>query len=69
MQLDPPASGVDEVRRRFHRVLTWRSLVLLAVLTLALVIASLALDPDAQPAPPPAPPMRFSPPVGHPMPQ
>jgi hypothetical protein len=68
MQLNPPASGV-EVRRRFRRVLAWRGLVLLAVLALALVIASLALEPDAQPAPPPVPPMRFSPPVGHPMPQ
>ena len=68
MQLDPPASG-SEARPRSRRVLAWRGLVLLAALALALVIASLALELDSQPAPPSAPPMQFSPPVGHPMPQ
>ena len=68
MQLDTLASG-GEAHRRSRRVLGWRGLVLLAVLALVLVIASLALEPDAQPAPPPGPPMQFSPPVGHPMPQ
>jgi hypothetical protein len=70
MQLDPPASG-GEVHRRFGRVLVWSGLTLLAALALALamVIASLALELGYQPAPPPTPPMQFSPPVGHPMPQ
>jgi hypothetical protein len=70
MELDPPASG-GEVHRRFGRVLVWSGLTLLAALALALamVIASLALELGSQPAPPSTPPMQFSPPVGHPMPQ
>jgi hypothetical protein len=69
MQLDSPAFGA-EARRRFRRVLVWGGLTLLAALAiaLALVIASLALELGSQPAPP-TPPMQFSPPVGHPMPQ
>jgi hypothetical protein len=70
MQLDPPAFGA-EGRRRFRRVLVWGGLTLLAALAiaLALVIASLALELGSQPAPPATPPMQFSPPVGHAMPQ
>jgi hypothetical protein len=70
MQLDPPAREGD-ARRRLRGLLVWSGLTLLAALTLALamVIASLALELGSQPAPPPTPPMQFSPPVGHPMPQ
>ena len=70
MQLDPPAQAGD-THRRFHKVLIWSGLTLLAAvaLALAMVIASLALDLGSEPAPPPTSPIQFSPPGGHPTPQ
>ena len=69
MQLDPPAEG--DARRRLCGLLVWSGLTLLAAvaLALAMVIASLALDLGSEPAPPPTPPIQFSPPGGHPTPQ
>jgi hypothetical protein len=70
MQLDPPAPS-GQAGRRLRGLLVWSGLTLLAALAiaLALVIASLALELGSQPAPPPTPPIQFSPPGGHPTPQ
>jgi hypothetical protein len=70
MQLDPPAQAGD-THPRFHKVLVWSGLTLLAAvaLALALVIASLALELGSEPVPPTSP-ILFSPPGGgHPRPQ
>jgi hypothetical protein len=69
MQLDPPAHGGTS--RRLQGLLVWSALALLAAIALALamVVASLAVEPRSQPAPPPTVPMQFSPPGGHAMPQ
>jgi hypothetical protein len=70
MQLDPPAQDGD-TRRRFHTVLIWSGLTLLAAvaLALAMVIVSLALELGSEPVPPTSP-IQLSPPGGgHPRPQ
>jgi hypothetical protein len=66
MQLDPPAPS-SHAHRRLRGVLVWSGLTLLAAvaLALAMVIASLALEFGSDPAPPPTPPIQFSPPGGH----
>jgi hypothetical protein len=73
VQLDPPAHD-RQARHRLRGALVWGGLTLLAALaiTLALVIATPALELGADPAPPPpTAPMPVSPPSGggggHPM--
>jgi hypothetical protein len=64
MQVDPPAPS-SHAHRRLRGVLVWSGLTLLAAVALAMVIASLALELGSDPAPPPTPPIQFSPPGGH----
>jgi hypothetical protein len=68
MKLHPSANGAD-TGRRLRGGLVWSGLTLLAAvaLTLAMIIASLALELGSEPAPPPTSPIQFSPPAGHPM--
>lgn len=63
MQLDPPAPDAG-TSRRLRRLLVWSVLTVLAAIALALamVLASLALAPHPDSAPPPTAPMQF--PVG-----
>jgi hypothetical protein len=70
MQLDPPAQDGD-TRRRFHTVLIWSGLTLLAAvaLALAMVIVSLALELGSEPVPPTSPHQLSPPGGGHPRPQ
>jgi hypothetical protein len=66
MQLDPPAN-CGQARRRLRAVLAWSGLTLLAALAIALtlVIATLAQELGADPAPPPpTAPIQVSPPGG-----
>jgi hypothetical protein len=68
MQLDPPAPDADP-SRRLRRLLVWSALTVLAAIALALamVLASLALAPHPDSAPPPTAPIQF--PSGGPRPE
>jgi hypothetical protein len=68
MQLDEPAKTTS-VGRRARGLLVWSiaTLVATVALALAMVLASLAVEPDS-PAPPSQPPMQFGP-AGGPRPQ
>jgi hypothetical protein len=60
MRLDLPAPGAA-TGRRLRRLLVWGAATVLAAIALALamILATLALAPHSNPAPPPTAPIQF----------